>query len=392
MDEALYRGSPIGRLEPISGVDARTGERYDHFAFVPAPLPRELVLSAATYTVVAEAMHLIGKLDAAVHRLPNPLLLARPALRQEAVSTSALEGTHANFREVLEAETASDRLQRPEVREVLNFVRAAEYAVTVLPNRAIGQTLLGEVHAILMQGTRGDSPTRGRLRNGLVVIGDEDGRVEDARFVPPPHTELPDGIDRWEEWIHRDGDDIPLLVRIAVGHYQFETLHPYNDGNGRLGRLVCLLQLIDAGVLRVPVMNLSPWLERRRTQYQDHLAATSASGDFDPWVRFFVEAVKSQAASALDKVERLVSLSDEMTVVVRAAGLRGSTADLAGQLIGYPVLSVKDAAGVLGVTYQTANVAVAKLLELGLLEQIGDGNYDRLFMCVRAYDVLENRR
>lgn len=274
---------------------------------------------------------------------------------------------------------------------MLNFVRAAEYAIRVLPTRAIGQTMLGEVHRLLMDGTRGDSATTGRLRDGLVVIGEDGCTVSEARFIPPPHMELPAAVDAWERWIHRTDGDLPLLVRIAAGHYQFETLHPYNDGNGRLGRLVCLLQLIDSGKLRAPVMNVSPWLERRRSQYQEHLAATSATGDFDPWVRFFVDGLRAQAQSALSKVDRLVDLRDEMTSTVRGTGARGSTADLAGELIGYPILTVNNAASILGVTYQTANVAVGRLVDLGLLVQLGAGNYDRSFLCPRVYDLLESR-
>jgi Fic family protein len=184
---------------------------------------------------------------------------------------------------------------------VHNYVEAAELAFDWIKDKPITVGMLEQLQKILVRGTRGDSHDAGRLRTTQVFIGADGGRVDDARFVPsPPGDQLRAGIDGWASWLMAE-DTIPLVIKMALGHYQFETLHPFNDGNGRLGRLVCVLQLAHRGEMRVPVLNLSPWLEARRRQYQDHLLAVSATGDFEPWIRFFSEAVRAQGGSRSDK-------------------------------------------------------------------------------------------
>jgi Fic family protein len=321
--------------------------------------------------------------------LPNPSLLVRPAIRREAVSTSALEGTYATIGEVLEADFLDDAEVSHPVREVQNYVKATERGLELIKERPISRNMLNELHDILVKGTRGDSVEAGKVRQGQVVIGPDGCRVSEARFVPPPADERLDrGIDDWEKWINAEGGVTPLFVRLALGHYQFETLHPYRDGNGRLGRLVAILQLVDAGALHHPVLNISPWFEARRSQYQDQLAAVSETGDFDAWVTFFCEALRSQAVEAIDRITRLEALRDKLVAKVRGAGIRSVAVQIAEDLIGFPALTVTLAAEQHHVSFQTANTAVARLTALGILHSAGGKSYDRVFIAPEVMKLL----
>jgi Fic family protein len=331
----------------------------------------------------------LGRLDAATNRLPNPRLLVRPALRLEAVSTSALEGTYATLTDVLEGDFVEETRRSAEVAEVLNYVRATETALEQIKERPISFNLIAELQQILVRGTRGDSYDAGRLRERHVLIGPDNCRVSEARFIPPPHGDLlRDGVSDWEKWINAE-DSIPLLVKVAAGHYQFETLHPFSDGNGRLGRLIAVLQLIYNGALRYPLLNISPWFERRRNQYQDHLLRVSQTGEIDSWITFFCSAVLDQAVDAFRRIERLIAVREEMIQTLRQARVRGTSRSIVDGLIGFPVVTVRAMTTVHHVSYQAANTAVARLVELGILREATGRTYDRVFVCDAVLRELE---
>lgn len=226
------------------------------------------------------------------------------------------------------------------------------------------------------------------MRDRLVCIGDRGQGIEDSRFVPPPPGEiLKSGVSEWEKWLNAE-DEIPLLVKAALGHYQFETLHPFSDGNGRIGRLAITLQLIDAKALPYPLLNLSPWFEPRRTEYVDHLLRLSQTGDFDPWVRFFGEAIKDRSDSASNTVEELVAFKDEVLVRLKQEKARGAIIDIANDLIGFPVMTVGELAATHAITYQQANNIVARLESMELIREATGRSYGRLFICDRVYNIL----
>ncbi len=371
----------MGHLVPISGVDAFLNRPYAHFAFVPEPLPQEIVMSSLSVKLLSEADRALGRLDAASGRLPNPQLLVRPTLYREAVSTSALEGTYALFQDVLESDFVDEASRSREVREVRNYVRAAAMGLELIKRRPICVSILKDLQAVLVEGTRGDSYDAGSLRAGQVYIGERHRGIEASRFVPPPPgPTLVEGMSDWEKWINAE-DDLPLLAKAALGHYQFETLHPFSDGNGRLGRLVVVLQLIDNGVLRYPILNISPWLEERKDQYKDRLLRVSETGDLNPWLQFFFEAVRHQADDAVSRIERIIEIRDRMREQLRLVKARGVVLEIVDDLIGYPVITVSRAAELHGVTYPPANNAIQKLVELGHLTEITGGGYNRIFVC-----------
>jgi Fic family protein len=383
-----FRNSPIGHLEPISWKDPLTGQEKTHYAFLTAPLPSEVRLQQATYKILGQAERALGVLEAQVQQLPNPRLLVQPAVTREAISTSALEGTYAPLADVLEAEYVEEAKRSAEVREVRNYIRAAIKGVDLIQGKPICTTLLEQLQGQLVRGTRGDGYDAGRLRQRQVVIGNTGEGIEQARFVPMPQGDLlVTAMTDWEKWINEE-DDLPLLVKVALGHYQFETIHPFSDGNGRLGRLVITLQLIAEKALTYPVLNLSPWLEPRRTQYVDSLLNTTITGNFDPWVRFFARAVAAQAAAASTTIGELFIFRTELIQRLKDTGARGVVLDLASDLIGYPRLTVSRAAEIYNVSYPAANAVIRRLVDLGVMREITGGTYGRVFACDRVYDLI----
>jgi Fic family protein len=383
--------SPVGKLVPITEFDARHGEEFSGFAFVPDPLPADVELEQTTWKTVVRAMQELSRLDQAGALIPNPGLLRRPLLRREAVSTSALEGTHAAFSDVLEADVTEDRVQSPEVREVRNYVGAAEFAIKEISNgRPLSVALLSDAHRLLVRHTKSDGTDAGKVRTRQVIIGADGCRIDEARFIPaPPDDRLKAGLDSWEHWLRR-ASDLPAVVRAAMAHYQFETLHPFHDGNGRIGRLAILLQLMTEGALREALLEVSPWLEARRADYQDQLFALSQTGNWDPWVRFFATAVRDQSASAVDRVNGLIEYQRNVHDVLWNNGVRGGAAmHIAEGLVGQPVISVSWAARMCDVTFPAANHAIQRLVSLGVLEEVTGRDYGRIFVATPVLRIVE---
>lgn len=391
------RSSPLGQVLTISGHDGRFGEDYEVEAFIPHDLPDQVTLPSATWMAMTDAAAELGRLDAAASLIPRPQLVARVAMRREAIGTSALEGTYADLTELFAAEVLPederDAHVAPNVREVINYTRAADAAFAWIQERPITIGMIGELQAQIVRGTPSDGPEAGAIRTSQVFIGAKHRRVEEARFVPPPPgDQLRSMCERWVRWLTAPDPrrQIQLVARLAMAHYQFETLHPFTDGNGRLGRLVVVLQMLEEGVLRSPVLAVSPWLEERADAYRDHLFAVSESGDWTPWIEFFAEAVATEARSGHDRIMRLLALRDEIGTAVREARPRARLAvEIADDLIAFPILSVADANRRYGRSNQANRDAVATLVELGVLEPYGDSRYDRLYWNPRVFQVIE---
>lgn len=388
MDLDRFRKSPVGKLVPISGHDAYLQRDYSHFAFVPCPEPTTVELAQATHNVVARSSLALGRLDFAVRRLPDPRMLVRPVLRREAQSTSELEGTYAPLDEVLAADFIEEARRSAELHEVMNYVVAAEHALSLIRVKPICLNVLCELQAMLVKGTRGEMYDTGQLRQRQVFIGERELGIEQSRFVPPPPGDaLLAGVSSWEKWINAE-DEIPLVVKAAVGHYQFETLHPFSDGNGRLGRLIVVLQMIEASTLAYPVLNLSPWLRARKAEYKDCLLEVSATGNFDPWVRFFCTAVEAQAQDMVSRIEELLAVREGMLAIARTHRLRGTAMNLVEDLIGYSSITASAAAKLHNVTFKAANDAIARLVELGILQEITGASYGRIFVCPQVRNIV----
>ncbi|MDA8323460.1 MAG: Fic family protein [Actinomycetota bacterium] len=391
MDDERLGLSPVGNLVEISGYDSRFHEDYRVLSFVPEPLPAEVRLSAAAHTAVAEAASWVGRADQAVKQLLNPQLMVRPTIRREAVDTSALEGTFAAFTDVLEADFLGEDELTTSVSEVRNFVLAAEHALSWIESgRPVTLQLIENLHKILVRGTPADNAEAGHVRTTQVMIGiSSRQRVTEARFVPPPPGDLlRDGVQAWLGWIGGPAD-MHVICQAALGHYQFETLHPFNDGNGRLGRLIALLQLVLAGELQSLVMNLSPWLKEHQEEYQRQLFEVSATGDFSPWIEFFCRALTAHGREAVRRVHELLDLRRELIDISDKARVRGTASRLAGDLIGYPMLTATAVQAMYRVSPQAANTAVGRLADVGILRQRTEGRYARIFSCDRVLALLD---
>lgn len=384
-----------GDLVPIRGVDPSLGT-WEHRAFMPNPLPSETpTLSPATYRAVANARAALAALDSTARQLPNPTLLRLPTLRREAQSTSALEGTYAPLSDVLTAD--EDDPATAELIEVLNYVRMANLGFERIANgQSLTLSLLSELQGILMRGTPLHEVS-GRLRDGQVVIGrraDADPfgfPVHAARFVPAPAGfTLETGVRDVIDWMRVDhANDIDPVVAAAMSHYQFETLHPFRDGNGRLGRFLIVLHLQSTGVLSEPTLTVSPWFEARRTEYYDHLLAVSTRGDWDGFVRFFSQGLQSAADQTQHQMIALVAVQAELKERVRASNLRADSAHaLVDLAVANPSFTVRKVENDLALSYGRANKLVGQLVELGVLRAVDPHAYTRRFYAPSVLSVL----
>lgn len=363
------RSSPIGGLVPITGTDGRTGRHYSYFAYLAEPLPTSVMLSGATWTQVAAAEAALARLDQAARQIPNPGLLREPALRREAQSTSALEGTFAPLEEVLESDLERRAELSLEVREILNYVVAAETAFAWVPERPLTIGLIEGLQQILMQGTPGEYSDTGRIRDRHVFIGAKNAEIEEARFVPAPYgDQLRAAVESWVQWINGPPADMPAVVQAGLAHYQFETLHPFSDGNGRIGRLLIVLQFSRA-VIRDPLLVVSPWFEARREAYQDALLRLSQTGDWDQWINFFATGVAASATTTHSRIDGLISWRDDALLRVRNSGTSGVAERVAGELIGGPILRASQVARRHDVSHQAAMNALRRLAALEIVTE-----------------------
>ena len=395
MDLDLFEAGTSGALVPIHGTDPRHGE-WTHQAFVPDPLsPNTPELSASTYLAVARARAALAALDATSKQLPNPTLLRMPTLRREAQSTSALEGTYAPLEEVLTAD--EDAPSTPELLEVLNYVGMANLGFDKLAQGyPLSASLVSDLQGRLMQATK-LAQVSGRIREQQVVIGQRSGAlptelpVHRSRFVPsPPGLQLESSVRDLIDWMQADHSSaIDPVVAAAMSHYQFETLHPFMDGNGRLGRYLIVVHLLGLGVLSEPTLTVSPWFEARRTEYYNRLFAVSAAGDWDGFVSFFASGLEAAAGQTKDEMIALVAVQAELKDRVRASALRADTAHaLVDLAVANPSFTVKKVETDLGISYQRASKLVKQLTDLDVLAVLDPKAYKKRYYSPSVLAVL----
>ncbi|WP_173158585.1 Fic family protein [Phytohabitans suffuscus] len=401
MDLTTFVPDAPGHLVAINGTDPRHGP-WEHVAFVPSPLPvLPPDLSARTYRAVADSRAALAALDSTARRLPNPRIFRRPALQAEAQSTSALEGTYAPLSEVLTAD--EERPPNADLREVLNYVRMADAAFGwIEEGRPLNVSMLEELQAVLVRGTHGESRESGSLRGHQVVIGRRKDAPPDAlpihaaRFVPsPPGLDLRANLQDLLDWMadKRVLQEIDPVVAAALAHYQFETLHPFHDGNGRIGRLLIVAHLLTQEVLLEPTLAVSPWFEARRSEYYDHLLAVSTTGAWDAFVRFFATGLESSANTTHERMKALVDAQESMKERIRHSTLRADTAHaLVDFAISRSAFTVRAVEKSLGISYGRANGLVGQLVQLGVLAPLGapSGSFGRRFYAPEAFAVLVN--
>jgi Fic family protein len=356
-------------------------------AFHPDPLPPELIWTPKLVRALSDADQLLGRLAGEGRRLPNPHLLIRPFVQREAVFSSRIEGTQSTLGELLAAEAGAAVARSPEdLREVGNYVAALEHGIARLKTLPLSIRLVRELHEKLMTGVRGDHATPGELRRSQNWIGPPGSTLAQATYVPPPHDEMLDDLGAWEKFLH--DETLPPLVQTALMHYQFEAIHPFLDGNGRVGRLLITLLLMQRGVLPLPLLYLSAFFEATRRDYYDSLRAVTERSAWEDWLLYFLNGVARQSEDALSRAERInqqLNLWRER-VSRTGSGVALRLLDLLGT---NPFITVRKAETQLEVAYNTAAAALRRLVKLRIVKQIGEARRDRVFCAQALLDILE---
>jgi len=378
MDFALFQSSPSGRL-------VRTINGYR--AFVPSPLPPKLDWDDALVSLTSRADLALGTLSGLGENLPNPHLLIYPFIRREAILSSRIEGTQSSLSDLLLFEATKVEKQR-DVREVQNYVRAMEHGIKRLNELPISLRLIRELHAILMEGVRGEQATPGEFRNRQNWIGPPGCTLSDATFVPPPVAEMEEALDQLEKFLHRD-KNLPPLVELALVHYQFEAIHPFLDGNGRIERLLITLFLCQSGILARPLLYLSAFFERHRQKYYQYLLEVSQNGAWRQWIDFFLQAVVEQSGDAVGRARRLLDVHRSYSQTNLERRLPPTAGQLVELIFMRPVLNVKVVQEFLKVTYPGAQKAINALVEQGMLAEITGGKRNRAYAAREVLKILE---
>ncbi len=351
----------------LFGEPRRTFGQHGYVAYFPAPMPRAIELSTFTIRLLADAEASLGRLAGVGQLVPNPHLLIRPYLLREALSSTRIEGTQASLADVFEAE-ATGEPPNADVEEVLNYVDALEWGLGQLGELPLGVRLIRAMHRRLLAGVRGRERTPGEFRTTQNWVGEGGSTIETARFVPPPPGELPALLADWERYAHEKTLEVPLLIQHALLHYQFETLHPFLDGNGRIGRLLSVFLLVTHGRLPAPLLYLSAYLERDRPRYYEALQTVRQHGDPLPWIELFLTAVRTQAADAVARAQRIVELRERYRAAASAiASSKAMT--LVDLVCETPIVSSRAVEARLGVTRPTALKLLRQLTEVGVLEE-----------------------
>lgn len=341
---------------------------WPHEYFLPSAIPRQLVLEPETVAAVSRADLALGKLAGLAMLIDDPALLLGPALAQEALASSRIEGTEASLSEVLSAENADVPIENENLREVANYLRAIEQGAELIKTWPLTLRFFCALHQTLLTDVRGEEKSPGELRRSPVWIGSPNARPETARFIPPHHEDLGALLADWERFVN-DPSTMPPVLRAALMHYQFETIHPFLDGNGRIGRLLIGFELMHDKVLTAPILHISGYFESHRNEYYDRLQAVRERGEIDQWIQFFSAAVEHQANEGAGRISTLLTIRERYRT--QARGDRSQIGDLIDVLLENPVVTVSAVVRELGVTQPTGSNLLHKAETLGWVRSAG---------------------
>jgi len=373
---------PEDYQSPEAGRAVRTPEGF--FAFIPAPLPPPLAFDASLALALSRADAALSELAGTGRLLPNPHLLISPLMRQEAVLSSRIEGTRASLSEVLEAE-AVDANANDDIREVRNYIAAMNHGMERLGTLPLSLRLVCELHERLMRGVRGDHATPGEFRRSQNWIGPQGSTPATAPYVPPPVAEMMTALGNWETFLH-ERDTLPDLIHCAVMHEQFEAIHPFLDGNGRVGRLLITLFLIERQRLPQPLLYLSVFIEAHRQEYYDLLQRVRTHGDWGTWLRWFLRGVEITARDAAQRAAQLMEIRERLRA--QLAG-KATATRLLDELFVNPYVSVRRASHQLGCSPPTAAKAIEELEKRGVLAEATGRQWGRLFLARQILELLQ---
>ncbi len=360
-----------------------------YWAFVPNTLPPSIDYDLKLIRLLSDADRLLGELSGAGRVLPNPYFLIAPYIRREAVSSSRIEGTQASLNDLFFFEAAEmEEAKIPDVREVQNYVKAMEYGINRLEKLPVSVRLIREIHQILMKGVRGKHATLGEIRHSQNWIGVPGCSLNEATYVPPPVTEMKQALSDWEKYLHANSDD-PPLIQCALMHYQFEAIHPFLDGNGRIGRLLITFFLCEREHLTQPFLYLSAFFEKFREEYYNRLLAVSQKGDWRGWIEFFLRGVVKQSQNAIIDANKILNLHAEYkkalenTKNVPASGHR-----LINEIFFNPVVSISGLSKKLGIPLNSVKSGVLRLINIGILREVTEKKRNKLFIAPKLLGLL----
>lgn len=368
-------------------VDNLTGEA-SYKSFKPNPLPPipEISIDEELVRLIVDANRQLTKLDTASQLISNADLFISMYVRKEALISSQIEGTQCTLDDVLDPE--ADMNVNLDVSDVVNYVKATQYALKRLENFPLCCRLMKEVHAVLMEGVRGEDKTPGEFRYSQNWIGPANCSLKDARYIPPNVDDMQIAMSDLEKYMNENVEYDPL-IRVALIHYQFETIHPFLDGNGRIGRLLILLYLMEQGLLRKPVIYISYFLKKNQVEYYDRISEVRRSGNFEQWIRFFLEAVSKAAADSLESIGKLSELHDKnVEKLPKTTRSKDNLRAVFDYIEQYPIIDIKRTAKELEVSYNTVATAVKKLVELGILQETTNAARNRVFAYEEYLGIL----
>jgi len=365
----------------------------DYEAFIPDPLPPDADWTNKLLAALSQADRSLARLAEVGNSFPVPHVVERSFIRKEAVLSSQIEGTLTTFQELLSFEAGQLSLFRDikDTREVHNYVQAIDYGLERLETFPLSLRLIREIHAILMQGVRGERMTPGEVRRSQNWIGRPGATLEKARYVPPPPKEMHECLSDLEKFIHSDSD-LPPLLRIGMIHYQFEAIHPFLDGNGRIGRLLVTFLLVAWGLLSQPLLNLSNFIEINRQAYYDRLLAVSQKGEWEAWLLFFLEGVHSQAEDAKYRISHLEDLRSAYREKFANDRSKETLGILVDYLIGSPITSITQTQESLNIgSFNIIQRNIEKLEALGIVREVTGNKRNRIYHAEEILKVLEER-
>lgn len=365
-------------------------QHQEYKSFTPSPINDHFVWKNPQINVLLEqAGNVLGELNAFAELLPDVDFFIKMNVAKEARDSNLIEGTKTELDEVLLPQEDIDPEKRDDWDEVQNYIRATNFAIAKLSELPLCIRLLKEAHNILLSGVRGKHKAPGEIRKIQNWIGGSS--LSKAFFIPPSPEEVPDLLSDLEKFWHNQSLQIPILIKIAITHYQFETIHPFLDGNGRCGRLLIVLQLIDAQILNKPVLYMSTFFERHRASYYDSLSIVRSSNDLEQWIEFFLHGIIDTAQHGIEKFREIVSLRQDYEEQILKLGSRAKNAHkLLRIMFAQPIINVNSAAQELGMVFSSTSQLLKLLVELGILKEITGFSRNRLFVLEKYLNLFRS--
>ncbi|MCG9129191.1 Fic family protein [Candidatus Poribacteria bacterium] len=375
-----------------AGKCTRSLSKHPYWYYVPNPLPPQIDLDWEWVNLLSEANIKLVELFGAGQLLPNPNLLIRPFIRREAAMSSRIENTQSGLDQLFLFE--ADKTVTPEipdVEELANYVDAMEYGIKRMQELPVSSRLICEIHKVLMRGVRGKHATPGLMRTSQNWIGESGCTLMNATYVPPPVSEMKDCFPELERYIHSDAKE-PDLIQCALVHYQFEAIHPFIDGNGRIGRLLIILLLMEREIISQPLLYLSEYFERHKDTYYEHLLNVSQQGDWNSWITFFLQGICEQSVDALFTIERLLALREQFIELALGTRVPKVVNTLIDHLFSTPIVSVSELSKEWEETFTAVQRAVDYLVEKDILREMTGRRRNRLFVADDILSVIMTER